>query len=363
MPSSLPSLVGVSFDYGRFELVEHIGTGTYGQVYMAVDALTNRTYAVKCLQRPPHYPHKPSLERTEIQIHQRLPYHPNIVSLKRVVETPDYLFMVMDYCRGGDLYDNIVHNPRFSGPGNDELVRKLFLQAVDAAVHCHRFSVYHRDLKVENFAIVSPDGSDIKLLDFGLATTSCICSDIVCGSSYYMIPECQGGLDGTAKCYSAETNDVWSLGVILVNLACGRNPWNQACLSDPTFSAFVRDPNFLSQVLPISSEFNHIIRRVFELDPRRRASLAELRALVASCPHFMRPLQPSSSVTSESTLLDEVVDGSELDDMLQARTRASAWSLSSADSAYSFVDLMAPEPAKPCVPEAMAIPLRAPGLC
>jgi len=350
MPSSLPSFVGFSLEYGRFELAERVGEGTYGDVYLAIDALTNKSYAVKCLRRPKGYPAEPSLERTEIQVHQKLPHHPNIAALKRVVETPDYLFMVMEYCRGGDLYENIVHNPKFAGPDNDDVVRKVFLKLVDAVMHCHRHGVYHRDLKPEN-VLVDRDGDVVKLVDFGLATMSRSSYDIGCGSSYYMSPECQGGLDGKGRGYSAEANDVWSLGVMLINLACGRNPWNQACIDDPTFSAFLANANFLATVLPLTAEFNHIIRRVFDLDPRRRASLAELRALVSSCKHFMQPMRrvtPSSSVSSESTLLDE----SEFDvynaesaatkqQRLFARS-ASLWTVSTSSSSssdnYSLVD-------------------------
>jgi hypothetical protein len=77
---------------------------------------------------------------------------------------------------------------------------------------------------------------------------------------------------------------VWSLGVILVNLTCGRNPWKKASPEDSTFRAFLKDSSFLSTILPVSPELNNILRLVFECDPQRRISLQELRDRIIACP-------------------------------------------------------------------------------
>jgi len=71
-----------------------------------------------------------------------------------------------------------------------------------------------------------------------------------------------------------------------VNLTCGRNPWKKASLDDSTFRAFLKDPNFLSSILPLAPELNMILRRIFECDPQQRISLAELRDLILACPRF-----------------------------------------------------------------------------
>lgn len=71
---------------------------------------------------------------------------------------------------------------------------------------------------------------------------------------------------------------------MLVNLTCGRNPWKKASPEDSTFRAFLKDPTFLSTILPITPELNHILRRIFECDPRRRIGLNELEALILACP-------------------------------------------------------------------------------
>ncbi len=79
---------------------------------------------------------------------------------------------------------------------------------------------------------------------------------------------------------------MWSLGIILVNLTCGRNPWKRASIEDSTFRAHLNDPKFLSSILPLSPELNTILRRTFELDPRRRITIPELRNLILRCPRF-----------------------------------------------------------------------------
>ena len=86
--------------------------------------------------------------------------------------------------------------------------------------------------------------------------------------------------------YATAPNDVWSLGVILVNLTCGRNPWKKASPEDSSFRAFLKDSDFLTTILPVSPELNNILRRVFECDPRRRIALQELRDLIVACPRL-----------------------------------------------------------------------------
>lgn len=93
--------------------------------------------------------------------------------------------------------------------------------------------------------------------------------------------ECQGGLDGHRQLgYSTRANDIWSLGVILVNLTCGRNPWRQASAKDETFRAYIHNPDFLRSILPISLELNDLLKRIFALDPDQRLDLPGIMAAV-----------------------------------------------------------------------------------
>ena len=95
-------------------------------------------------------------------------------------------------------------------------------------------------------------------------------------------------------------NDIWSLGVILVNLTCGRNPWRQACPSDETFRAYLDNPDFLRSILPISLPCNDLLKRIFSLNPMARISLAELRDAVIKMPRWTMTEAELSRATRET---------------------------------------------------------------
>ncbi|KAJ7599112.1 kinase-like domain-containing protein [Mycena floridula] len=269
--------VGTFIDDGSLELVELLGVGGYGVVFRAEDtcSFSPKSYAVKCL---PHC-HLQSRQRQthirEIALHQIASAHPNVVTLHRVVETFDFTFIIMDYAPDHDLFSQILNNCRYLG--DSELIKHVFLQVLDAVEYCHSLGIYHRDLKPENI-LCFEGGLRVAITDFGLATTDRVSEEFRTGSIYHMSPECQGGEFACTGTYSPMFNDIWSLGIILLNLATGRNPWKSASLSDPTFMAYVRDPfNFLPTVLPISFEANALLTRMLELDWRDRMTLSELR--------------------------------------------------------------------------------------
>ena len=97
--------------------------------------------------------------------------------------------------------------------------------------------------------------------------------------------ECQA-TPPSLSLYASGPNDVWSLGIILVNLTCGRNPWKRASMDDSTFRAYRSNPRFLSSILPLSPELDFILSRIFEHDPRRRIRIPELRNLILRCNNF-----------------------------------------------------------------------------
>jgi len=268
---------------GRLELVSILGIGAYGVVYQAIDILTNIPYAVKALPKTGLDPRQRRFQRREIALHHQASQHPNVVSLLRILDSPDCTFVVIEFCPEGDLFSNVTEQGRFVG--DDQLAKHTFLQILDAVQYCHSIGIYHRDLKPENI-LVTNHGHTVKLADFGLATTDSITSDFGCGSTFYMSPECQQAPTRPHARYAAAPNDVWSLGVILVNLTCGRNPWKKASPDDSTFRAFLKDPKFLSSILPISTELNMILRRIFECDPHKRITLQELREVLINCPRL-----------------------------------------------------------------------------
>ncbi|KAL4915341.1 kinase-like domain-containing protein [Aspergillus aurantiobrunneus] len=279
----------------RLELTSILGVGAYGVVYTAVDIHTDVLYAVKALNKAGLDPRQLKFQQREIRLHHLASQHPNVVSLVRIMDSVDCTYVVLEFCPEGDLFSSITDKSHFVG--NDPLVKRVFLQILDAVHYCHSLGIYHRDLKPENI-LVTDQGLTVKLADFGLATTDYLTSDFGCGSTFYMSPECQQPNPRPMSYYQSAPNDVWSLGVILVNLTCGRNPWKRASIEDSTFRAYLKDPFFLKSILPLSDEMVCTLSRIFEPDPLKRITIPELRQIILDCPRFtLNPMTPWGSTT------------------------------------------------------------------
>ena len=119
-----------------------------------------------------------------------------------------------------------------------------------------------------------------------MATADQYSSEFGCGSSFYIAPESLGDWYPSAPTYPTRPGDVWSLGVILVNLVCGRNPWRIASPTDESFNAFLDNPLFLRKILPVSLECLDLLRDIFTLHPDDRITLPELRVRVLKMKSF-----------------------------------------------------------------------------
>lgn len=143
-------------------------------------------------------------------------------------------------------------------------------------------------------------------------------------------------------------NDVWSLGVILVNLTCGRNPWKQASCQDSTYRAYTRSQDFLKTILPLTDDLNDILGRIFHPNPELRITLSELRCRVMACSQFTVPAAQTMSVQQQSvsphipeyvTDEDAIVDDYEYDSPLSpASTTSDEGSLTSSGSTTDDLD-------------------------
>ncbi|KAJ3240923.1 hypothetical protein HDU81_002426 [Chytriomyces hyalinus] len=208
-----------------------------------------------------------------------------IVKLYEVIETADSLFFVMEYC-ALDLFQAITSRAGFP----PHIVKDLFTQICNAVHYCHENGVFHRDLKPENILLDTSDYS-IRLADFGLATDEEWSTNMGCGSLRYMSPENLGIPLATLvqdlphsrsdpPGYNTLKNDVWSLGVLLMNLVYARNPWHGP--KDPFCSRrylYNREPA-LREEFNLSPEFDAILRRCFDPDPELRCGVIELRNMV-----------------------------------------------------------------------------------
>lgn len=173
----------------RLRFVHIAGKGAYGVVYLAWDLSTPeyapRFYAVKCTLKYEANTEFSALQKREIIYHSAMSGHSNVTSLHRVIEQEHYVYFVLDYHEGGDLFGAIVERKTFDH--NDTAVKLAYVQLLDAMQACHDAGISHRDLKPENIMCSQRD-SRFFLTDFGLATESCLSDNYGCGSSHYMSP-------------------------------------------------------------------------------------------------------------------------------------------------------------------------------
>jgi 5'-AMP-activated protein kinase catalytic alpha subunit len=250
---------------GHYILGKTIGEGTLGKVKLGTHILTGETVAVKILERE-RIKEIADVERVAREIHiLKRVQHPHIIQLYEIIETPHHLFLIMEYCSGGELFDHIVECGRV--PEGDAC--RFFQQILSGVEQIHRINVVHRDLKPENLLL--DQDKNIKIVDFGLSN---IYKDdqllkTACGSPCYASPEMIA-----AHWYVPSRCDVWSCGVILFALVCGYLPFedgNTAALYRKILNAEYRTPKFISQSV------QGLIGKMLTTDPEKRITIPEIR--------------------------------------------------------------------------------------
>ncbi|MHC4178529.1 MAG: protein kinase domain-containing protein, partial [Planctomycetota bacterium] len=218
---------------GRYQLLEELGRGGMGTVYLAEDTQLDRQVAIKI----PHFRTVAQGDSTESPSFVERFYreaqaaakirHTNLCPVYDVGEIDGFAYLSMAYVRGKSLAKSIRGKVRFSQPAAAQIVRKLALAVQEAHAH----GVVHRDIKPSN-VIIAEDGEPI-LTDFGLARrveadeaklTHC---GVIVGTPAYMAPE-QVDADPEAV---GPCSDIYSLGVVLYELLTGEVPFRGSLLS------------------------------------------------------------------------------------------------------------------------------------
>lgn len=268
---------GVVLD-GRFQTIAPLNHGSFGMVFQAKDLTTNNIVAIKCLTKNLSTDDFASSfavdeKSEELACHARLVSHDNIVNLIHSFETEAHVYLVLEYCSKGDLYEAIRTR---SGPWQTEFVRVLMLQLVDAVAYIHSKGMYHRDIKPENIFLTARN--QLKLGDFGLATTEEWTYETTVGSDRYMSPE---QYDSAGAGYSPAQADIWAIGVCLLNVLFARNPFTTPTESDNLFLDFSKDNQSLFDVFPtMSQDTFEVISHCISLDPKKRSLSSAREALV-----------------------------------------------------------------------------------
>jgi calcium-dependent protein kinase len=167
-----------------------------------------------------------NLEKFTLEINVMIQMdHPNIIKLYEVYEDNRYIYLIMEECSGGELFDRIIDRLNNKNMFTEKEAAQIFKQMVSAICYCHGQGICHRDLKPENLLFLnSKEDSPLKVIDFGLSrifNKSDNKMTTKVGTAYYVSPEVLSG-DYDEKC------DIWSSGVILYILLTGDPPFNGA---------------------------------------------------------------------------------------------------------------------------------------
>ncbi|KAM0877916.1 hypothetical protein ACQ4PT_035206 [Festuca glaucescens] len=204
----------------RYELGRLLGKGTFGKVHYARSLESNQSVAIKMLDKEKVLKVGLSEQIKREVTTMRLVAHKNIVQLHEVMATQNKIYFVMEYVKGGELFDKVAK----SGKLTEGDAHKYFQQLISAVDYCHSQGVYHRDLKPENLLL--DENEDLKVSDFGLSALSESKRQdgllhTTCGTPAYVAPEVI-----SKRGYDGAKSDIWSCGVVLFVLAAGYLPFH-----------------------------------------------------------------------------------------------------------------------------------------
>nr|XP_046193217.1 maternal embryonic leucine zipper kinase-like isoform X1 [Oncorhynchus gorbuscha]XP_046193218.1 maternal embryonic leucine zipper kinase-like isoform X1 [Oncorhynchus gorbuscha] len=241
-----------------------IHSGGFAKVKLGRHILTGEKVAIKIMEKKELGEDLPRV-KVEIEAMKSLS-HQHVCRLYHVIETNTKIYMILEYCPGGELFDYIIAKDRLS----EEETRVFFRQIVSALAYVHSQGYAHRDLKPENLLI--DEDHNLKLIDFGLCAKpkgglgyelmTC------CGSPAYAAPELIQG-----KAYIGSEADVWSMGVLLFALLCGYLPFdddNCMVLYRKITRGSYNNPHWLSPGSIL------LLNQMMQVDPKHRVTIRQL---------------------------------------------------------------------------------------
>jgi len=255
----------------QYLIVEKIGAGGMGEVYLAQDNKLNRPVALKFL--PIQYVSDPECKARfmrEAQSAARLS-HPNIVTIYEVGEFEGRPFFAMEYIEGKSL-----HHFAHASPLSTERIIELIGQICEGLDKAHRMGIVHRDIKAANIMLDSDDRP--KILDFGLATVQggdkLTKDGSAVGTVAYMSPEQVQGKEIDQR------SDLFSLGIVLYELVAGRTPFKRDSEGSTIQSILNELPEPVARYKAgVPEGLQRIIDKLLDKDPEMRYQTAsDLRA-------------------------------------------------------------------------------------
>lgn len=244
----------------NYEIKVQLGSGAYAAVKSSVHKTTGQIVAIKIYEK---YKLASSQRKNcvnrEVRVLRNLS-HPNIVKFYEAIETPREVYIVMELVKGESLLHYIKNKSEKRLPEYEAV--RIFKQVLSAIEYCHKMSIVHRDIKMEN--ILLDDRLDVKLIDFGFSTWAMPSQKlrIFCGTPSYMAPEIVNKKD-----YCGPPADMWSLGILLYAMLCGHFPFR----ASTEFELY----RYISKGLfnipaHVSEAAKKLICKLLVVEPRRR---------------------------------------------------------------------------------------------
>ena len=251
-----------------YEVKNKLGSGKFGLVKLGIDKKTGQNVAIKIMKKSTMDSSDLELVRTEIEI-LKICQHPNIIRLYNVFENVEYMYIIMEYCSGGDLFSYLEErNFRVSEKRAATIIHKM----ATAVYYMHSFGVAHRDLKPENVLMTSnDDDSDIRILDFGLSKI--LGPNEKCDEPYGTLTYCAPEII-VDEPYSKAV-DLWSLGIMTYLMVSGKLPFNSEDENEIARKVVYDEPDYVRNPVwkNISPECIDFIKRLLNKDQNKRMTI------------------------------------------------------------------------------------------
>jgi calcium-dependent protein kinase len=215
----------------KYDFLGIIGQGAYGKVIKVQDKYSKQIRAWKIQEKNKISKADMDMIRNEIEI-LRITDHPNIVRVYEFSEDDENFNIIMEYWEGGELLEYICK----SGTFTEGMACKILKQILSALSYLHSQNIIHSDVKAENIMFVNKNAEDlhVKIIDFGLASKFNPDEKMstIQGTPYYIAPE-------VLKKNFNEKADIWSWGILLYTILCGKPPFYGKTLKE-VFSAILQ---------------------------------------------------------------------------------------------------------------------------